>query len=196
MPRNLNEYCTFMKSALVQLFIYMLVRTDQHVQNCTCKVTNYIKEKGKNVHSISGGTDRFLALQTVPPWSSGLPIIPFAYPTVVLVEKRREAARRAGLSFYNNPGKKRIGFGKEGKLTPTLTVVCGLRYHLKNTVQCCGSWSGFAWICIDFVRLDPFPGGQKRPTKKEKRWRNVMFRVRNWGCACSLDALHGDLKLP
>ena len=23
--------------------------------NCTCKVTNYIKEKGKNVHSISVG---------------------------------------------------------------------------------------------------------------------------------------------
>jgi hypothetical protein len=85
------------------------------------------------------------------------------------VEKRREAARRAGLSFYNNPGKKKIRFEKEGHFALYIPY-CRVRLKVSVTeVHCCGSWSGYAWICIDFVQLDPDPGGQKRPTKKEKK---------------------------
>ncbi len=134
---------------------------------------------------------KFLALQTVPPWTSGLPIIPFAYPTVVLVEKRREAARRAGLSFYNNPGKKINLVWKRRKIDRNIdvhflhNVECGLRYQLQNTMQCCGSWFRSAWICIDFVRLDPVPGEQKDPQKKKK---GEEISCLEWGIEAALVA--------
>jgi hypothetical protein len=45
------------------------------------------------------------------PLTSGLPIIPFAYPTVVLVEKRREEARLANRTSFQ-------GSNSTGEYTP------------------------------------------------------------------------------
>jgi hypothetical protein len=54
---------------------------------------------------------------------TGLPIIPFAYPTIVLVEKRREEARLAGRSFFsgsNSSADASAHYRSESAADPTL----------------------------------------------------------------------------
>jgi hypothetical protein len=50
---------------------------------------------------------------------TGLPIIPFAYPTIVLVEKRREEARLAGRSFFSGSNSS-ADYRSESAADPTL----------------------------------------------------------------------------
>jgi hypothetical protein len=62
------------------------------------------------------------------------------------VEKRREAARRAGLSFYNNPGKKKDWVWKRRKFDPNIEC----RVRLKISVK---EYRAVLWILVR-IRMD------------------------------------------